>query len=51
MHKLEQKIEETHKDIEEKTSILQVEQQKIERLDYLVNENDSLNQIVTEKDQ
>ena len=44
-------MEETFKDIEEKTSILQVEQQKIERLDYLVNENDSLNQIVTEKDQ
>ena len=44
-------MEETFKDIEDKTSILQVEQQKIERLDYLVNENDSLNQIVTEKDQ
>jgi hypothetical protein len=44
---LTKKLEETYKEIEEKTSSLQVEQHKIERLDYLVNENDSLNRMLT----
>lgn len=48
---LTKKLEETYKEIEEKTSSLQVEQHKIERLDYLVNENDSLNRMLTQQDQ